>query len=250
MAGPHQLKAKVIAVSDTDALAKSAAERFVARIAANHDRVAICLSGGSSPKQLYTLLATDSWRNQIPWDRVHWFIGDERFVPAGDPRHNMAMARRTFLDTCAPLANIHPIATDSADADHAARRYERELQSFYGSDRLDPARPLFDVVLLGIGPDGHTASLFPGSAALEESERWVVGVATAPVEPFVPRVTLTLPALASCREMLFEVAGSGKRAILARALGGETLPATRARSLGETIWLIDQAALPEDDSGR
>jgi 6-phosphogluconolactonase len=250
MAGRHQLKAKVLAVSDADALAKAAADRFVARIAANHDRVAICLSGGSSPKQLYTLLATNPWRNKIRWDRVHWFIGDERFVPAGDPRHNMAMARRTFLDTCAPAANIHPIATDSADADEAARRYERGLQSFYGSDRFNSARPLFDVVLLGIGPDGHTASLFPDSAALEETERWVVGVATAPVEPFVPRITLTLPALASCREMLFEVAGSGKREILARALDGENLPATRAHALGETIWLVDRAALPEDISGR
>ena len=124
-----------------------------------------------------------------------------------DPLNNMAMARRAFLDRCAPPANIHPIATDAADPEEAARRYERELKSFYGADRLDPARPLFDLVLMGVGPDGHTASLFPGYPALNETERWVVGVPEAHVEPFVPRVTLTLPALASCREMLFEASG-------------------------------------------
>ena len=114
---------------------------------------------------------------------------------------------------------------------------------------LDPARPLFDLVLMGVGPDGHTASLFPGDPALDETSRWVVGVPKANVEPFVPRVTLTLPTLASCREMLFEVAGTEKRAILTRVLAGENLPANRARSTGETVWLVDQAALPENFRG-
>src|SRR6202012_5601416 len=135
--------------------------------------------------------------------------------------------------------------TDLANPDEAAARYEHELKSFNGADRLDPARQLFDLVLMGVGPDGHTASLFPDYPALQETERWVVGVPQAHVEPFVPRVTLTLPALASCREMLFEVSGSGKRAILTRALAGGPLPATRARSNGETTWLVDKAALPE-----
>ena len=206
--------------------------------------MAICLTGGSSPKQLYQLLATEPYRSRIPWDRVHWFIGDERFVPAGrSPQQHGHGAARSFSIACAPAANIHPIPTDAADPDEAARRYERELQSFYGADELDPARPLFDVVLMGVGPDGHTASLFPDYPAVEETERWVVGVPKAHVEPFVPRVTLTLPALASCREMLFEVAGSEKRAILTRLLAGENLPANRARSTGETVWLVDQAAL-------
>ena len=190
-------KPHVIAVSDPAALAKAAAERLLARIAANGARVAICLTGGSSPKQLYRLLATEAYRSRIPWERVHWFIGDERFVAADDPLNNMGMARRIFLDRCAPAANIHPIPTDTADPEQAARRYERELKSFYGAEVLDPARPLFDVVLMGVGPDGHTASLFPGYPAMEETERWVVGVPKAHVEPFVPRVTLTLPALAS-----------------------------------------------------
>jgi 6-phosphogluconolactonase len=177
---------------------------------------------------------------------VHWFIGDERFVAAGNSLNNMRMARQAFLNRCAPLVNIHPMATDAADPDEAAHRYETELKSFYGAGSLDPTRPLFDVVLMGVGPDGHTASLFPGYPALAEKERWVVGVPEAHVEPFVPRVTLTLPVLGSCREMLFEVSGADKRAILTRVLAGEDLPAGRAVSIGETTWLVDRAALPEN----
>jgi 6-phosphogluconolactonase len=241
---------KLITVADPNALATTAAERVLARIAANGDRVAICLTGGSSPKQLYQLLATVPYRRQIPWDRVHWFIGDERFEPADDPLNNMGMARRIFLDRGAPATNIHPIPTDASSPEEAARRYESELKSFYGANELDSARPLFDVVLMGVGPDGHTASLFPDDPAVAETDRWVVGVPRAHVEPFVPRVTLTLPALGSCREMLFEVAGSEKRAILTRVLDGDTLPASRAHSIGETLWLVDEAAMPENFRGR
>jgi 6-phosphogluconolactonase len=237
---------KIITVADPAALAKAAADRVLARISANGGRVAICLTGGSSPKKLYQLLATETYRSNIPWDRVHWFIGDERFVPTSDSRNNMSMARAAFLDQCAPAANIHPIPTGTANPDEAARRYERELQSFYGADEFSSARPLFDIVLMGVGPDGHTASLFPGYPAVDETRRWVVGVPQAHVEPFVPRVTLTLPALGSCREMLFEIAGAEKRAILTRVLGDENLPANQARSTGETIWLVDKAALPEN----
>jgi 6-phosphogluconolactonase len=237
-----------IVVADPTALAEAAAERALARIAANRARVAVCLAGGSSPKQLYQLLAREAYRGRIPWERVHWFIGDERFVPANDPLNNMAMARGIFLDRFAPAANIHPIPTDTADASESARRYERELQSFYGATELDPARPLFDLVLMGVGPDGHTASLFPDDPALQETGRWVVGVPKAHVEPFVPRVTLTLPVLGSCREMLFEVAGTEKRAILARLQADESLPANRARSAGETVWLVDRAALGGESS--
>jgi 6-phosphogluconolactonase len=242
----------VISVADPAAMATAAAERVLARISENPGRVAICLTGGSSPKKLYQLLGTDAWRSRIPWQRVHWFIGDERFVPADDPLNNMGAARATFLDRYAPASNIHPIPTstaDPADPDRSAALYEQELKSFYGADILDPARPLFDLVLMGVGPDGHTASLFPGYPALDETSRWVVGVPKANVEPFVPRVTLTLPTLASCREMLFEIAGAEKRAILTRVLAGENLPANRAQSTGETVWLVDQAALPEDFRG-
>jgi 6-phosphogluconolactonase len=240
----------VIMVSDPAALAKAAAERIMARIDSNPGRAAICLTGGSSPKQLYQLLASDACRRRIPWDHVHWFIGDERFVPATDPMNNMAMARQTFLDACAPADNVHPIPTDLSDTEQSALRYESELKSYYGASVLNSARPLFDVVLMGVGPDGHTASLFPDYPAIEETERWMVGVPKAHVEPFVPRVTLTLPVLGSCREMLFEVAGADKRAILTRVLESENLPASRAQSIGETIWLVDKAALPENFRGR
>ena len=246
-AGDHR---KVITVADAEALAKAAADRLMARIAENDGRIAICLTGGSSPKKLYELIATDAYRARIPWDRIHWFIGDERFVPVSDPRNNMAMARAIFLDALAPASHVHPIPTDVDSPDESAARYEGELKSFYGAVRLDRVRPLFDLVLMGVGPDGHTASLFPGYPAVQESARWVVGVPEANVEPFVPRVTLTLPVLASCREMLFEVSGSSKRAILTRVLGGEDLPAASARSDGETVFLVDQAALPEDFRGR
>ena len=250
----------VITVADPAALATAAAERVLARIAANSGRVAICLTGGSSPKRLYQLLATEVFRSQIPWDRVHWFIGDERLVPASDSLNNMAMARSAFLDQCAPAANIHSIPTETADPaepdrsaaadpDRSAALYQRELQSFYGADSLDRARPLFDLVLMGLGSDGHTASLFPGYPALDETARWVVGVPKANVEPFVPRITLTLPTLACCHEMLFEIAGADKRAILTRVLAGANLPANRARSIGDTVWLVDRAALPENFRG-
>jgi gluconokinase/6-phosphogluconolactonase len=234
-----------IRVDDPAAMAKTAAEHLLLQIDANPGRIAVCLTGGSSPKQLYHLLATEPWRSLIPWDRVHWFIGDERFVPPSDPLNNMAMARHAFLDSCAPAPNIHPIPTETTGPDDSAARYERDLKAFYDADQFDPARPLFDLVLMGIGPDGHTASLFPGYPAVEEQTRWVVGVDRAHVAPFVPRVTLTLPALASCRKMLFEVAGQDKRPILTRVLSGESLPANRARSERQTIFLIDAAAWPE-----
>lgn len=250
----HQFSSRrIITVTDPLALATAAAERVLARITANSGRVAICLTGGSSPKQLYQLLATEAYRSRIPWQRVHWFIGDERFVPAGDPLHNMTMAREACLDACAPASNIHPIPTstaDPADLDRSAALYEAELKSFYGADTLDRGHPLFDLVLMGVGPDGHTASLFPGYPAVEETTRWVVGVPRAHVEPFVPRVSLTLPTLASCHEMLFEVAGDGKRAILTRLFAGDNLPAARAGAIGETVWLVDQAALPEGFRGQ
>ncbi|MDF0492541.1 6-phosphogluconolactonase [Bradyrhizobium yuanmingense] len=240
---------KLIIEADAEALARAAAERVMARIAANAGRIAICLTGGSSPRKLYQLLGSEAWRGRIPWERVHWFIGDERFVAESDPLNNMAVARATFLDRHAPAGHIHPIPTTADNPDAAAEAYARELQDFYAGDQLDPARPLFDLVLMGAGPDGHTASLFPGYPEIEETRRWVVGVPRANVAPFVPRVSLTLPVLASCREMLFEIAGQDKRPILTRLVNGENLPVLRARSNGETVWLVDRAALPEDIRG-
>jgi 6-phosphogluconolactonase len=227
---------------DAQTVATEAAAHLIARIAENQMRPAICLTGGSGPKALYALLGSPDYRSRIAWDRVHWFIGDERFVSADDPRNNMAVAREIFLNRCAPPDNIHPIPTGARDPDTAARLYERELQTFYGARHLDAARPLFDLVLMGLGPDGHTASLFSGDEAMTETERWVVGVDRAHVEPFVPRVTLTLPALACSREMLFLVSGDAKRDILSKVMAGADLPGTRAHSNGVTTWLTDAAA--------
>src|ERR1700742_3084815 len=115
-----------IVVADPAALAIAAAQRLLTRIDANTGRVAICLTGGSSPKQLYRVLASEPYAPRIPWDRVHWFIGDERFVPPGDPLNNMGVAREIFLDRLALKSHIHPIPTDAADPDESARSYEQE----------------------------------------------------------------------------------------------------------------------------
>jgi 6-phosphogluconolactonase len=237
---------KLTVVPNPDALAQAAATRLLARLAEPRERFAVALTGGSSPDGLYRLLATEPYRNQVPWDRVHWFWGDDRFVPQDDARSNSGQARRLFLDRVpAPGANVHAIPTNAAHADEAARRHEAELRVFYGADRLDPARPLFDLVFMGVGNDGHTASLFPGHPQLEERERWVVGVPRAGQEPFVPRVSLTFPALASTRDMLFLVTGQGKREIMRRLMAGADLPAARARSDGDLVWLVDRDAAPE-----
>jgi 6-phosphogluconolactonase len=237
--------ADIVVVEDAPALAEAAARRLIARVTRN-DRAAVCLTGGSSPQGLYRLLAEETWRSQLPWDRVHWFIGDDRFVPQSDPLSNMGAARRLFLDRVgAPRQNIHPMVTDTDYPEGAARLYEDNLKAFYGADRLDPARPMFDLVLMGLGGDGHTASLFANSPALNETKRWVLGIAKAGMEPFVPRVTLTFPTLASTREMLFLIDTSDKRPVLGRVLSGEDLPASRAYADGDLVWLVVRAAAPE-----
>ncbi len=237
--------AQIIVVEDAPALADAAARHLIDRVTGK-DRAAVALTGGSSPQGLYRLLAEDPWRSEVPWDRVHWFIGDDRFVPETDPLSNMGAVRRLFLDRVrAPRQNIHPIATDTNYPEGAARLYENDLKAYYGAERLDPARPMFDLVLMGLGADGHTASLFPNSPALNETQRWVLGIAKAGMEPFVPRVTLTFPALASTREMLFLIDGADKRTILSRVLSGEDLPARRAYADGDLVWLVVRVAAPE-----
>jgi 6-phosphogluconolactonase len=241
---------QVLIVDDTTSLAETAARRLIARVTRG-ERAAVCLTGGSSPLGLYRLLAERPWNAEVPWDRVHWFIGDDRFVPEHDPLSNMGAAKRTFLDrVSAPRQNIHPMVTRADNPQSAAQLYEQELKRFYGADRLDQKRQLFDLVLMGLGPDGHTASLFPHSSALAEKQRWVVGVPQAGMEPYVPRVTLTFPALASTHEMLFLIDSADKRAILKRVLAGEDiagqdLPAHRAYADGDLVWLVIRAAAPE-----
>jgi 6-phosphogluconolactonase len=236
----------VIVVADADELARTAADRILAHLRRSNGRLAVCLAGGSTPERLYELLATERYRDALSWDHIHWFWGDDRFVSGDDPRSNFAMARRVLLDRVpTPSGNICPIPTSVENVEQAARLYETELRRFYGAERLLPSRPLFDVVLMGLGSDGHTASLFPGHAELGEKTRCAVGVPEAGLEPFVPRVTLTFPTLASTREMLFLVSGRSKRRILAQVLAGADLPAARAYSEGDLLWLVDRDAAPE-----
>jgi 6-phosphogluconolactonase len=237
---------ETIVLPDADALAQAAAERIAARFRAAGGRVAFCLTGGHSPERLYELLAAKPYRDTLPWDRIHIFLSDDRYVPHHDALSNFAMARRLLLDHVPlPPGSIHPIPTGAGNVDEDARRYEAELRSFYGAVRLDRKRPLFDVVLMGVGDDGHTASLFPGRPELDERERWAVGLPQAGHAPFVPRITLTFPAMASTHDMLFLVSGRGKRQIVTRVLSGADLPAARAHSHGKLAWLLDRDAQGE-----
>lgn len=233
---------RIVEAVDTEALARRAAGWISSLAGAGRDRFAICLSGGSTPRRLYELLAQTPFREQVPWERTHWFWGDERFVAWEHPDSNYGMAQAALLaHVPVPAANIHGIPTDGTPAE-AARRYEGVLKSWYGADALDPVRPLFDVVLLGLGEDGHTASLIPGTAVLDERRRWAAEVVGARPEV---RITLTYPVLESTRHAAFLVAGADKRAILARALAGErALPAARMTPQGELTWFVDAAARP------
>ncbi|MGU3666589.1 6-phosphogluconolactonase [Methylobacterium sp. A49B] len=235
-AGTHILK-------DAEAVAREAAERLIVACGENHaERIAICLSGGSTPKVLYGLLAGPDYATRVPWERIHWFFGDDRVVPWDDARSNVRMVREAFGHGARiPPTHLHFIPSDEG-AEAGARAYERTLLDFYGADSLDPDRPLFDLVLLGLGEDGHTASLFPGKPAVAETGRLVAPVPESGLAPFVPRITLTFPALASSRHVLFLVTGAGKRAPLARLAAGETLPAGRVTSFGAVAWLLDAAA--------
>ena len=226
--------------SDAQAVARHVAEWLTERANAAPGRFAICLSGGSTPRTLYGLLAAPPFVDRLPWDRIHIFFGDERFVPPDHPDSNYRMAREAML-AHVPLipAQIHPFPTDGTPED-AAIRYADTLKRFYGADSFNPSRPLFDVNFLGLGEDGHTASLFPGVSALDEREAWTAAVIGAKPEP---RLTLTYPALNSSRTVAFLVAGGGKREILARALAGDpALPAVAVKPVGELIWFTDTAA--------
>jgi 6-phosphogluconolactonase len=234
------LHARIETAQDPEALAEAVARWIIELAAQSHGRFAISLSGGSTPRRLYELLAESPNRDALPWDRVHWFWGDERFVPWDHVDSNYRMVWAAMLAHApVPPQNVHGIATTGTPGD-AARAYEDVLKSWYGAEVLDPARPLFDVQLLGLGPDGHTASLFPGTNVLDERQRWVAEVVGVKAEA---RITLTYPALESSRHTAFLVAGADKRDILARALtGDQALPAARLRPLGELTWFLDAAA--------
>ena len=232
---------------DFESLAHRVAQWITDLACATPKRFAIALSGGSTPKRLYQLLAASPQIEAMPWRRVHVFWGDERFVGWDDPNSNYGMVREAMLEHVPiPPGNIHGIEFSGGPAE-AARAYEQMLKSFYGSDALDPARPFFDVVLLGMGPDGHTASLFPGKPAVDERHRWVIEVPEPGLQPHVPRISLTLPMLASSRSTAFVAAGADKTAMMRRVLAGEPeLPAAHVAPVGELVWFIDSAARGED----
>lgn len=230
---------------DAEALARGAVERLLRAVHESaSEKPAVCLSGGSTPKRMYELLAGGDCSGAVPWHRVHWFFGDERLVDPQDKDSNRRMAREAmFGHAPVPAENIHPIRTEGLSADEAADGYAGELERFRSAERQGGA-PMFDVLLLGLGSDGHTASLFPGKPGIAVRDRWVVGVPEAGLEPFVPRVSLTLPALHSARLTLFLVSGAGKRPILARIAAGEKLPAAEVSVSGHAppLWLLDRDA--------
>ncbi len=228
---------------DAEALALYAAEFVTATLEAIPGRSAVALSGGSTPKRLYELLAAPPFRDRLPWTRVHWFWGDERFVPQDDPQSNYRMTRLAMLDSApVPEENIHAVPVSGMEPEQAAAAYEAALQNFHGTAELDPAQPLFDIVLLGLGEDGHTASLFPGTAALAIRRCWVTAVVGAKPEP---RISLTYPALDSARHAVFLVAGAAKRPVLERLQRGDDLPAGHIRPTGTLHWMFDRAAAGE-----
>ncbi len=230
-----------------DELSRAAAEEFV-RVAnasvVERGRCLVALSGGSTPKELYTLLAGDAYRQRVAWDKLQVFWGDERHVPPDHPESNYRMARESLLSRVPiPPGNIHRVRAELADAEQVAMAYERTLRTAF---QLSPGEaPRFDLALLGLGPDGHTASLFPGAVNLTETERWV----TAPwVEKFgTHRITLTPTVLNHARRVMFVVSGEEKAAILSEVLQGPfepgRLPAQLVRPEGTAVlWLVDRAA--------
>jgi 6-phosphogluconolactonase len=233
-------------VADADALAKAPADRLLKRINQASGRLAVCLSGGSTPEGLYALLATELYCSTVPWNCVHWF-----WETTASCRRTIRAAMPGWRAACCSIGSKHRPATFMRyrRAPEVRRRprvlYEADLRRFYGAERLDFSCPLFAMVLMGLGAYGHTASLFPDYAELDETERWVVGVDEAGLKPFVPRVTLTFPVLASTCEMLFLVSGTGKREILKRVLSGADLPAARAYAEVDVVWLVHREAAPE-----
>ena len=237
------MKTEVRVFSDLNELslrAGQAAVRTINDAVSATGQCSLVLSGGSTPRTLYGLLASQ-FRTQIPWDRVHLFWGDERYVPADAPDSNYRMVRESLLEHVAcPAANVHPMMTRFPTADLAARDYEATLRNCFPGDW-----PRFDLVLLGLGDDGHTASLFPGSPALSEDTRWVVP-AQAPVEPLT-RLTLTFPALNRAAAVYFLVAGPTKADaldhVLARDADSTLYPAAGVRLEDGTVtWWMDRHA--------
>lgn len=236
-------------VESTDALSHAAAERFLAcakKAVEERGRFSVALSGGSTPRDFYALLANPDapYRGQLAWDKIHFFWGDERHVPPDHAESNYRMANEAMLSTVpVPAANVHRIQAEMPDPAAAAEAYETELRRFF----QPPAGewPSFDLALMGLGPDGHTASLFPQTAALHEKQRWVVGNWVQKLHKH--RITLTVPVLCHARVVLFLAAGGEKAIALRDVFHGpyhpDQWPAQVFRhSCGHVEWIIDQLA--------
>jgi 6-phosphogluconolactonase len=237
---------------DAAAVQRGAAEEFAARTAAAvrvRGVATVALSGGSTPRGMHALLADPAgpYRARVPWAHLEVFWGDERCVPPDHPDSNYRMARETLLDHVpVPPERVHRMAGDDPEPARAAERYAAELRErFVRQGRLDDGWPRFDLVLLGMGPDGHTASLFPGTEAVHESARAVVAVWVPKLEAH--RITLTPPVLTRAETILFLVTGADKAEALASVLDGpprlDVLPSQTLRPAGSRVlWLVDAAA--------
>lgn len=232
---------------DKEQICRDAAEEFVrlsrAAITAR-GRFTVALSGGSTPRGLYELLASEPARGQVDWAKVQFFWGDERCVPPDDPQSNYRMAHEAMLAKL-PLtpAQVHRMPAERPDHDAAARDYQAEIARVFGISP-DAAPPSFDLIYLGMGPEGHTASLFPDTPALKESVRWVVVQYVPKVK--MDRMTFTPPLLNAASHVTFLIAGADKAAALAQVIEGvpapNEYPAQLVRPKGELLFLIDTAA--------
>jgi 6-phosphogluconolactonase len=221
---------------DVAALAHGTADLLCERAAGSGGLFVVALSGGSTPKPVYECLATPEFRDRVPWARVHWVIGDERFVPVGDPESNLGMIRRALFDHVpVPAENIHAIPTENTTPEQASAAHAAALERLRRPDGT-----LFDLNFLGMGDDGHTASLLPGQPVLQVRDRLVAPV---PHGRDNVRITLTYPAIDASALVAFLVAGTGKRAMLNTILsGGASVPAAAVHAKGETVWLVDRLA--------
>lgn len=237
------MDAEIVVVPDAEALAREAAQRFadLAREAAgSRGRFSVALSGGSTPGRLFRLLAEEPYQVQIPWEQVHLFWGDERCVPPDDPGSNFRLAEEALIaHVPIPSENVNRVRGELEPA-AAAWTYERELQDFFCGPRSR-----FDLVLLGLGKDGHTASLFPGSPLLDERERLAAPTTASYQDRPAQRVTLTLSAINTARQVLFLVAGGAKAEVVQAVIEGPAgrYPAQRIQpTAGQLAWLLDAAA--------
>jgi 6-phosphogluconolactonase len=229
--------------TDTESLSRGAADLFakaVEQAVASRGLFSVLISGGETPRRTYDLLAREPFCQRIPWKYVHLFWGDERCVAATDPRNNAHMARRTLLDRVPlPEQQIYPMVCQGAPQ-MAASYYERVLRAHFPDGVAS-----FDLVMLGLGDDGHTASLFPGAATLEEQHHWVMPT-QKPGEDIM-RVTVTTPLLNQARQVVFLVSGPGKATVLQRVLEGPYIPGELPAQLikplyGTVLWYVEESA--------